>query len=98
GKISLEKPKLICLSVPYADGWSLYVDGEKTDPIIVNYLYIGAELSAGDHEIKIVYNTPDLKLGAVISAVGLALLFGICIYYKVQSRSVLSSSKKKSKK
>lgn len=98
GKISLENPKLLCLSVPYADGWNLYVDGEKTEPVLVNGLYIGTELPAGDHEIQIVYNTPNLKLGAVISAFGFAALVGIGIVYQVQKRNALSCTVKKNKK
>ena len=97
GTISLEKPKLLCLSVPYADGWTLYVDGEKTEPILVNCLYIGTQLDAGNHQIKIIYHTPYLKLAAALSALGVAAFIGVCIFYK-SGKDILSFSEKKKSK
>ena len=79
GSISLEKSKLLCMSVPYSKGWKLYIDGKETVPLKVNYMYTGAVIPEGSHEVRMQYSTPGLKGGAVISAFGTLALAGWCI-------------------
>ena len=90
GKISLSENKILCLSVPYSDGWKACVDGEEAELLKANGMYCGIELSAGDHEILLKYDTPGLKLGATISAFGLAIfLFGV--YYTKYGKKILKN-------
>jgi len=77
GVISLERPKLLCLAVPYLPGWSAYVDGEKTELYRANIQYMALELDAGEHSVRLVYHTPWLKEGAYISLSAAAA----CIFY-----------------
>ena len=58
---------VLFLSIPYEDGWSVYVDGEKVKPILLYDAFIGVELEEGEHTIELKYNIPGLKLGASIS-------------------------------
>ena len=78
GSISLDKPKLLCMSIPYSKGWSMYIDGVKTEARKVNYMYMGALIPEGSHEVLLVYRTPGLRLGAVLTAVGVLSLIGWC--------------------
>lgn len=73
GSISLTENKLLCLSMPYADGWTAYVDGEKSELLKVNGMYCGLMLEKGEHRIELRYQTPGLKIGAVISFVSVVL-------------------------
>lgn len=73
GDIRLAKKKVLCLSIPYSDGWSLTVDGSPTELYSINRMYMGTALPAGEHHIELHYKTPYLKLGFLISACGFAL-------------------------
>ena len=64
---------MLFLSIPYEDGWTLYVDGKETDIEILYDTFMGATLSEGEHEIELVYHVPGLKIGAIISGISLAL-------------------------
>ncbi len=66
-KITLSKEKYMLLAVPYAKGWKAYVDGKECEILRANACYMGLKLEAGSHEIRMVYETPYLKLGAIIS-------------------------------
>ena len=77
GSIRLEENKLLCLSMPYSDGWTAYVDGAKQRLLRVNGMFAGLVLEAGDHELSLVYETPYRNLGVMCSAVGLALLIAL---------------------
>lgn len=77
GTIDLGETKLLCLSLPYSQGWTAYVDGEKTELIQTNVMYSGLKVEAGSHTIELVYCTPYLKAGvliSILSAAGVILL------------------------
>ncbi|MNW40839.1 Bacterial membrane protein YfhO [compost metagenome] len=58
-------------------GWKVYVDDKQVPIYNVNNLIQGAEVPAGNHHISFVYDPLDVKLGASISLLGVAL----CCYY-----------------
>lgn len=74
GTIDPEEDKLLCLSLPYAPGWHVSVDGEPAELLRVNVMYSGVMLTAGRHRIKLNYRTPYLTAGWVIT------LTGFCIF------------------
>lgn len=65
--LSIDKDQILCFSIPYSKGWKAYVDGKKTDLFSCNIAYSGLELEKGTHHIELVYSTPLLKSGALIS-------------------------------
>ena len=82
GTISLSRDKILCLSIPYSDGWTAYVDGKKTDILQANTAFMGIELSAGDHVIELKYWTPGLTAGIIVSLIGLVWLVGTVLYFR----------------
>lgn len=80
GEIALDAPKLLCLSIPYSTGWKAYVDGEEQPLLKANMMYMALELEAGEHTIELVYETPGLKAGFIISCLGVMCLGGIYLF------------------
>ncbi|EET60951.1 bacterial membrane protein YfhO [Marvinbryantia formatexigens DSM 14469] len=78
GSISLDSPKMLVLPMAYSDGWSAYVDGAPQKLQGVNLMYTGLELEPGEHSVELVYQTPYLKTGILIS------LFSICVFFSLQ--------------
>ena len=74
GEISLSKPKLLCISIPYLNGWEAFVDGKRQNILTANLQYMGLELSEGNHTVELHYKTPFLKLGVFLSFSGCFLL------------------------
>ena len=74
------------LAIPDQQGWSIYVDGKKTETFNADYGFLGIELEAGQHEIEARYEIPYLKEGMVISLVGIVLLAGMVLYGFVANR------------
>lgn len=82
GKISNNKEgKILFTSIPYDDGWELYVNGIKTDIIkLLEGAFIGAKLPKGECDIMFKYHVPGLKTGAMISLISficLLILIGL---------------------
>lgn len=87
GKITLQQKKLLCLTIPYNDGWKIYVDGKESNLLKVNYMYSGVYLNPGKHDIRLEYCTPGLKLGICISGIGILIFMGIIVFqYKIDKR------------
>ena len=80
GKINNDKNGILQLSIPYSEGWKVFVDGKEQELLNVNTAFIGVELDAGEHNVEFKYTTPGLNLGIIISIIGFALFIGIIIY------------------
>ena len=72
-KINLSKDNLVFFSIPYDEGWTAYVNGQKAEIEKVNIGFMAVKAAAGDNEIKFVYETPGLKIGVMITAVCLGI-------------------------
>lgn len=89
GNISLDADKLLCFSIPYSQGWTLLVDGEETELLQTNVMYMGVPLTAGEHQIELRYATPYLKVGMLLTGVGFAAFIVLLVCRKVRkSRKV----------
>lgn len=74
GTITAKEDGLFYLSVPYEKGWTLYVDGVKTEIVPLEEAMITAPLTKGEHEIMLKYSPDGFKIGCVISFAALAAL------------------------
>ena len=73
-EITLDKPQLVFFSVPYSDGWTAEVNGEKADVERVSYGFMAVKADAGENTIVFRYKTPGLKAGAAVTFTGIFLL------------------------
>ena len=73
GEVTAVKDGMLFTSIPYDKGWSVYVDGEKTETLDFYDTFIQVPLSAGTHQIEFRYQVPGLLAGAVISVLALCI-------------------------
>jgi len=86
GEIVVEGDRILQIAVPYSDGWTAWVDGEKRELFRCGGMYMGLDLDAGTHEIELRYVTPGLLTGAVVSAAALMLVIVLVIAGKKKQR------------
>ena len=67
GTVDLSSDKLLLISIPYAKGWSAFVDGQKTEILQGNIMNMALPMKQGKHTVELVYETPLLKTGFFIS-------------------------------
>ena len=70
-EITLDKPNLIFFSVPYDDGFTAYVNGEKTDILRVDEGLMAVLCPAGASSIDFVYQAAGLSASRVVTAVAI---------------------------
>lgn len=73
GKISLADGQKIMTSIPYDEGWSVWIDGEKTEAECFADTFMALECPAGEHEIRLSYTSPGVFGGAIISIIALLI-------------------------
>ena len=78
GEISLDREKLLVLSIPYQKGWKAYVDGEEVEIHCANYTYMALRLAPGKHSVKLTFEIPAVKYALVIMP-GAVVLFIILL-------------------
>ena len=82
GTIELSEDKILCLSIPYGTGWTAYVDGHEAEILQCNTMFMAIPMSAGEHEIELVYFTPGLYIGMWVSIAGIFVFIIIIILEK----------------
>lgn len=82
GTINSSGSEMLVTTTPYSTGWQATINGESVDPVKVNLGFVGLPLVEGENTVTLTYQTPLLKLGAVISILGLLLLGANQFFYK----------------
>jgi hypothetical protein len=85
-KLSVEvdapRPSIVRFSQRYEPGWQVFVDGEKTELLRVDYLMMGVSVQPGKHmvEFRCVDGRPQLAFSVLI-AVGAVILASVLIRF-----------------
>lgn len=71
GTIKTTRPGVLTSSIPYSTGWLVKVNGKKATTLRTNQAFLGVYLPAGTHHVTFSYELPGIKLGALLSLIGL---------------------------
>lgn len=77
GSFEAAEDCLLYTSIPYDEGWKVYIDGQqvtKEDVKAVDNAYLSVRVKAGKHTVEYKYEQKGLKEGIAISFVTAALL------------------------
>lgn len=89
GKIQLDEPKLLFLTIPYDIGWKAIVNGSDYPILKTNIGFTGLMLKAGKYDIKLDYRPPYYKpayWATIISNVLFAVLAVLAIFIEIRNR------------
>ena len=85
-EITLEKPNLVFFSVPYDDGFTAYVNGEKADILRVDEGLMAVLCPAGASSIDFVYQAAGLSASRVVTAVAIPVWVVYVAYFVRRKR------------
>ena len=85
-EITLEKANLVFFSVPYDDGFTAYVNGEKTDILRVDEGLMAVLCPAGTSSIDFVYQAAGLSASRVVTAVAIPVWVVYVAYFVRRKR------------
>ncbi len=83
GRLFLEEDRVLFTSVAQDGGWKAFVDGERVEQTqLCDGALVGFPISAGNHIVELKYEVPGLRLGLIVSGVGLIALAVMIIIHK----------------
>ncbi len=85
GSLNASSDEVLCVTIPYSEGWTAYVDGEETETFHANEQYIGLNVSKGEHKIELRYSRPWKNLGYASTALGLVILAAYIVIERIKS-------------
>lgn len=91
GTIDANEDKILCFSIPYNGGWTAKIDDKDEEVYRANSAYMAVKVKKGKHKIDLYYTTPFLKTGAILSCIGLIIVFIIIIYNRIKKNKDLSN-------
>lgn len=90
GSITMEEKGRLIMSIPYEKGWTVRVNGEKTEPETFGGSLIALDLEAGEYEISMKYVPQGLAAGIVLEIVSV----GIFVLLTMISKNKIKSCKR----
>jgi hypothetical protein len=76
----LARPGIIILADAFEPGWRLTVDGIPAPVLRANLMMRGAVVDAGAHTLVYRFEPASVRIGALVSAAGLAALAGLALW------------------
>ena len=69
--------QLLVVTESFHPGWQGRVDGQSVPVLRVNRDFLGCVVGAGQHRVEIRFRPASLRLGAMLSSLGLGLIVGL---------------------
>ncbi len=88
GEVTAAKDGYLYVSVPYEEGWSVYVDGGKAELTPMFNAICSVKLSAGTHTIEMKYSPKGFVPGLLVSIGGTALLVLLYVLERRRKQTV----------
>lgn len=79
----------IVLSMPYDEGWYVFIDGVKTETEPVMDVLMSFVAAPGNHVIEMRYVPKGFVIGAILSSIGLIILLIIYIIERIKIKKIL---------
>ena len=86
GNLNTKEDTLLCLAVPYDKGWRAYVDEKPAKLLQANTMFMALPVESGSHQIRLVYHTPGLRTGAIITLIGIICFVMLAVGTKIRGR------------
>lgn len=84
GDITVDKDgQMIFTSIPYDEGWHIYVDGKEASKFLIGGSLIGFDIEKGSHELEFKYMPRMFVQGAIITSVAL-LCFVLLVIFELK--------------
>ncbi len=93
GTVTAKHDGILFLTIPYAEGFKLTVDGKEAELLPVHDALCAVSLSEGTHVIKLKYTPAGFKESALISLAGIVFLAAVTVVSsKINKKRALTAA------
>lgn len=86
GHIDVSDSSELVLSIPFEPGWSVYIDGVKTEVRLFENCMLRVPVDKGSHTVTISFYPKALNIGIAISLLSLCVFLLICFIPSIKAR------------
>ena len=79
GNVNVTEEKIVCVAIPYSEGWNATVNGKETQIFPANGMYMAIRVLPGENKIYFQYHTQGLLTGTIVTCIAFNL-FMILIF------------------
>jgi hypothetical protein len=90
--VDLGQTSLVSVAQQALPGWTVEIDGQPADVVVVDGLFLGVRAPAGVHDIRFTYHSPWLAVTLVISVMAIAATIALLIGDTVTNRRRISQA------
>lgn len=83
GRITAPSEGVLFTSILYDPGWAVFLDGVKTEPVLIEDSLLGVRLSPGEHTVELRFFPGGLMAGAILSGISLVIVAAMLIYLRL---------------
>lgn len=80
GKVTLETPGRLILSVPYEKGWKVKLNGEATKVQLFGDAFMAMDLEAGEYDLEMWYVPYGKYAGIAVSLISVVIFIGMVLH------------------
>jgi hypothetical protein len=80
--ITMNGEGMLTTTIPYDDGFSVFIDEQKVTTEVVNHYFLGVPISEGTHHVKIEFRMKGFYLGLVSTILGLLIVLYLSLQIK----------------
>ena len=77
GQVTAMEDGFLVLTIPWQQGWTCLVDGAEVPLLQADTMFMGTGITAGNHTVELIYRTPGLKTGVLLSITGVMLCLAV---------------------
>ena len=85
GTVNASENCILYSSIPYDEGWSVYIDGVKAETFKIGDCQLGVMIKPGEHTVEYVYRPKLLAAGTAITAATLLCTAAVSVF-KIKNR------------
>lgn len=74
-----EGESVLFTSIPYDEGWNVYVDGEKVEIYKTLNALIALDITPGQHTVEFLYRSSAMVYGWILCAIGVVIFVILCL-------------------
>lgn len=83
-KTNIDSGNIIITSIPYDNGWTASLDGNDLEIIPYQNATIALRVPTGEHDVRLTFVAPGLKVGALFSILGLVMCIALILIKEKQ--------------
>lgn len=82
GTVVSDFNNILYSSIPYDEGWEVYIDGQKAETFKIADCQLGVMIKPGEHTVEYIYRPRGITAGCAISACSVIALAAVYFYKK----------------